>query len=187
MFEKLFKLKEHNTTVKTEVLAGLTTFLAMAYILALNPQILGTVMDKSGVFVATAVASAVATFIMAFLANYPIALSAGLGLNAYFAYTVCLGELKKNRFEPAHQFALILSRETCGACLEFSPGDRALASFLAGGTVRFDGTEAQRQGGAGAPVPGWNLVLAGRFPVGWGKYADGVLKNKIPQSWRIEP
>ena len=100
---------------------------------------------------------------------------------------VCLGELKKNRFEPAHQFALILSRETCGACLEFSPGDRALASFLAGGTVRFDGTEAQRQGGAGAPVPGWNLVLAGRFPVGWGKYADGVLKNKIPQSWRIEP
>ena len=94
MFEKLFKLKEHNTTVKTEVLAGLTTFLAMAYILALNPQILGTVMDKSGVFVATAVSSAVATFVMAFLANYPIALSAGLGLNAYFAYTVCLGELK---------------------------------------------------------------------------------------------
>ena len=94
MFEKLFKLKEHNTTVKTEVLAGLTTFLAMAYILALNPQILGTVMDKSGVFVATAVSSAVATFVMAFLANYPIALSAGLGLNVYFAYTVCLGELK---------------------------------------------------------------------------------------------
>ncbi len=93
MLEKVFKLKEHNTTVKTEILAGLTTFLAMAYILAVNPSILGTVMDANGVFVATAIASAIATFCMAFLANYPIALSAGLGLNAYFAYTVCLGEL----------------------------------------------------------------------------------------------
>ncbi len=93
MLEKCFKLKEHNTTVRTEIIAGLTTFLTMAYILAVNPNILGTVMDRSGVFVATAVASAVATFIMAFFANYPIALSAGLGLNAYFAYTVCLGEL----------------------------------------------------------------------------------------------
>ena len=94
MFEKMFHLKEHGTTVKTEIIAGLTTFLTMAYILAVNPNILGTVMDRSGVFVATALASALATFIMAFLANYPIALSAGLGLNAYFAYTVCLGELK---------------------------------------------------------------------------------------------
>ena len=93
MLEKVFKLKEHNTTVKTEVIAGLTTFLAMAYILAVNPSILGAVMDANGVFVATAIASAIATFCMAFLANYPIALSAGLGLNAYFAYTVCLGEL----------------------------------------------------------------------------------------------
>ncbi|MGI5887796.1 MAG: NCS2 family permease [Oscillospiraceae bacterium] len=94
MLEKIFKLKEHNTTVKTELLAGLTTFLAMAYILAVNPNTLGVVMDKHGVFMATAIASAIATFVMAFLANYPIALSAGLGLNAYFAYTVCLGELK---------------------------------------------------------------------------------------------
>ncbi len=93
MLEKMFKLKEHNTTVKTEIIAGLTTFLSMAYILAVNPSILGTVMDANGVFVATALASAIATFCMAFLANYPIALSAGLGLNAYFAYTVCLGEL----------------------------------------------------------------------------------------------
>ncbi|WP_026527006.1 NCS2 family permease [Butyrivibrio sp. VCD2006] len=91
--EKVFKLEEHNTTVKTEIIAGLTTFLSMAYILAVNPSILGTVMNPSGVFVATAIASAIATFCMAFLANYPIALSAGLGLNAYFAYTVCLGEL----------------------------------------------------------------------------------------------
>ncbi len=94
MLERLFKLKEHGTDVRTEVIAGLTTFLAMAYILAVNPAILGTVMDANGVFVATAIASAVATFIMAFVANYPIALSAGLGLNAYFAFTVCLGELK---------------------------------------------------------------------------------------------
>ncbi len=94
MLEKIFKLKEHDTTVKTEILAGLTTFLTMAYILAVNPNILGSVMDRGGVFVATALASAIATFIMAFLANYPVALSAGLGLNAYFAYTVCLGELK---------------------------------------------------------------------------------------------
>ncbi len=93
MLEKLFKLKEHNTDVRTEVVAGLTTFLAMAYILAVNPNILGTVMDRSGVFVATAIASAFATLFMALVANYPIALSAGLGLNAYFAYTVCLGEL----------------------------------------------------------------------------------------------
>ncbi|SHN54236.1 putative MFS transporter, AGZA family, xanthine/uracil permease [Butyrivibrio hungatei DSM 14810] len=93
MLEKCFKLKEHGTTVKQEVLAGLTTFLTMAYILAVNPNILGTVMNASGVFVATALASAIATFVMAFLANYPIGLSAGLGLNAYFAYTVCLGEL----------------------------------------------------------------------------------------------
>lgn len=94
MFEKVFKLKEHGTTVKTEVVAGITTFLAMAYILAVNPSILGNVMDANGVFVATALSSAVATFIMAFLANYPIALSAGMGLNAYFAFTVCLGDLK---------------------------------------------------------------------------------------------
>ena len=92
--EKLFHLSEHGTNVKTEVIAGITTFLAMAYILAVNPSILGEVMDANGVFVATALASALATFLMAFLANYPIALSAGLGLNAYFAYTVCLSELK---------------------------------------------------------------------------------------------
>ncbi|MBR2263985.1 MAG: NCS2 family permease [Firmicutes bacterium] len=90
---KLFKLNEHGTTVRTEIIAGTTTFLAMAYILAVNPSILGTVMNPNGVFVATALASAIATFIMGLWANYPIALSAGLGLNAYFAYTVCLSEL----------------------------------------------------------------------------------------------
>lgn len=104
--EKFFHLKEHGTTVRTEVIAGITTFLTMAYILAVNPAILGTVMDASGVFVATALASAIATFIMAFLANYPIALSAGLGLNAYFAYTVCLGDLKDMAPEDAAAVAL---------------------------------------------------------------------------------
>ena len=92
--EKLFHLKEHGTTVRREIIAGLTTFLAMAYILAVNPSILGNVMNAGGVFVATALASALATFIMGLWANYPIALSAGMGLNAYFAFTVCLGQLQ---------------------------------------------------------------------------------------------
>lgn len=92
--EKLFHLKEHNTTVKTEIMAGITTFLTMAYILAVNPTMLSASgMDSGSVFTATALASAIATFIMAFWANYPIALSAGMGLNAYFAFTVCLGDL----------------------------------------------------------------------------------------------
>lgn len=93
--EKLFKLKDHNTTVKTEVMAGITTFLTMAYILAVNPNLLSASgMDSGAVFTATALASALATFIMAFWANYPIALSAGMGLNADFAFTVCLGDLQ---------------------------------------------------------------------------------------------
>ena len=97
---------------------------------------------------------------------------------------VCLGELKKNRFEPSQPFALILSLESCGACLEFSPDDPDLAAFLSGGVVRFDGEARQRRKKSGEDAPGWKLVLAGGFPVGWGKYADGVLKNKIPPSWR---
>lgn len=92
--EKLFHLKENKTTVKTEIMAGITTFLAMAYILAVNPGMLGDAgMNSQGVFMATALSAAIATFIMAFLANYPIALASGMGLNAYFAYTICLGEL----------------------------------------------------------------------------------------------
>ena len=103
--EKLFKLKEHNTTVKTEVMAGITTFLTMAYILAVNPNMLSASgMDSGAVFTATELASALATFIMAFWANYPIALSAGMGLNAYFAYTVCLGQL--NGIEDPWKIAL---------------------------------------------------------------------------------
>lgn len=87
---KLFKLSEHGTTFKTEVLAGCITFLSMAYILAVNPSILSAAgMDSGAVFTATAVSAAAATLLMAFYANYPIALASGMGLNAYFSYTVC--------------------------------------------------------------------------------------------------
>ncbi|MCF7947313.1 MAG: NCS2 family permease [Spirochaetia bacterium] len=89
--EKLFKLKEHNTSVKTEVVAGITTFLTMAYILIVNPQILAnTGMDMGGVFTATALSAAIATLVMAFAANLPFALAPGMGLNAFFAFTVVL-------------------------------------------------------------------------------------------------
>ena len=88
--EKFFKLKEHKTDVRTEVIAGITTFMTMAYILAVNPSILGdSGMDTGAVFTATALASAIASFLMALTANLPFVLSAGMGLNAYFAYTVC--------------------------------------------------------------------------------------------------
>ena len=92
MLEKFFKLSENGTDVKTEVLAGITTFMTMAYILAVNPSILAAAgMDQGAVFTATALASLVGTLMMALLANYPFALAPGMGLNAYFAYTVVLG------------------------------------------------------------------------------------------------
>ena len=92
--EKLFKLKEHGTTVQREILAGLTTFLTMAYILAVNPEMLGSIgngMTRDAVFTATALAAAIATLVMAFAANLPIALAPGMGLNAFFTYTVVGG------------------------------------------------------------------------------------------------
>ena len=92
MLEKLFRLSERKTDVRTEFIAGLTTFMTMAYILAVNPQIIGASgMDQGAVFTATALASAIATFLMGLISNLPFALSAGMGLNAYFAYTVCIG------------------------------------------------------------------------------------------------
>ena len=92
MFERVFKLSQHNTNVKTEVMAGITTFMTMAYILAVNPSILGsTGMDSTAVLLATALASFVGTACMALMANLPFALSAGMGLNAYMAYTVVAG------------------------------------------------------------------------------------------------
>ncbi|MHC9058742.1 NCS2 family permease [Pantoea sp. y20] len=91
MLDKLFKLKAHNTTVRTEIIAGITTFLAMAYILFVNPSILGaTGMDKGAVFVATCLAAAIGCVLMGLIANYPIALAPGMGLNAFFTYTVVL-------------------------------------------------------------------------------------------------
>ncbi|MCI8593020.1 MAG: NCS2 family permease [Lachnospiraceae bacterium] len=90
--EKFFKLKENGTDVRTEILAGITTFMTMAYILAVNPSIMAAAgMDQGAVFTATALASLIGTLLMAFLANYPFALAPGMGLNAYFAYTVVLG------------------------------------------------------------------------------------------------
>ncbi len=91
MLENLFKLKENNTTVRTEVLAGFTTFMTMAYILAVNPSILSASgMDSTAVLIATCLASCLGTLCMAFMANYPFALAPGMGLNAYLAFTVCL-------------------------------------------------------------------------------------------------
>ena len=92
MLEKLFKLQENGTDVKTEILAGITTFMTMAYILAVNHSILAAAgMDQGAVFTATALAALIGTLLMAVFANYPFALAPGMGLNAYFAYTVVLG------------------------------------------------------------------------------------------------
>ncbi len=89
---KFFKLSENNTTVKTEVLAGITTFMTMAYILAVNPDILSaTGMDKGALFTATAISAAIGTLVMALWAKLPFALAPGMGLNAFFAFGVCLG------------------------------------------------------------------------------------------------
>ena len=91
MLEKLFKLSAHGTTVKTEIIAGFTTFLTMAYIIFVNPQMLGaTGMDPGAVFVATCLAATIGCFIMGFYANYPVALAPGMGLNAFFTYVVVL-------------------------------------------------------------------------------------------------
>ena len=92
MLEKLFKLKENNTNVRTEVMAGITTFMTMAYILAVNPSILGEAgMDTTAVLLATCLASFIGCAMMALFANLPFALSAGMGLNAFFTYTVVMG------------------------------------------------------------------------------------------------
>ena len=91
MLEKLFHLSENKTTVKTEVLAGITTFMTMAYILLVNPDILSqTGMPKEAVFAATALASFIGTVIMAFVANYPFGMAPGMGLNAFFTFTICI-------------------------------------------------------------------------------------------------
>ena len=91
MLEKLFHLNEKKTNVKTEVIAGITTFLAMAYILAVNPIILGDAgMDVHSVFMATAISAGIASIVMGIVANYPVSLAPGMGVNALFTYTVVL-------------------------------------------------------------------------------------------------
>ena len=91
MLEKLFGFNPHTHSVRTEIVAGITTFLTMAYILAVNPQILGDAgMDKGAVFTATAIISGLATIFMGLYAKLPFALAPGIGLNAFFAYTVCI-------------------------------------------------------------------------------------------------
>ena len=92
MLKKLFKLDENKTSVKTELVAGLTTFMTMAYILAVNPNILSIAgIPRGGVFVATCLAAFVGTVLMAALSNYPFALAPGMGLNAFLTFGVCLG------------------------------------------------------------------------------------------------
>ena len=100
--ENFFKLEESHTETKTEILAGVTSFMTMAYILAVNPIILSDAgMDAGGVFTATALSAMIATLVMALFANYPFGLASGMGLNAFFAYTVVLGDMQKS-----WQFAL---------------------------------------------------------------------------------
>ena len=104
--EKIFKLKEHNTTIKTEITAGTATFISMVYILAVNPAILADAgMNSASVFTATAISAAVGTLFMAFFTNYPIAMASGMGLNAYFAYSVC-GELAAEGVDDPWRVAL---------------------------------------------------------------------------------
>src|SRR3954451_10667448 len=92
MLERLFRLDENSTTIRIEIIAGLTTYLTMAYIVFVNPLILSSAgMDRGAVFVATCLASAFATVLMALFANYPLALAPGMGMNAYFAYSVVKG------------------------------------------------------------------------------------------------
>lgn len=112
MLEKLFQLKAHNTNVRTEILAGITTFLTMAYILFVNPSILGeTGMDKGAIFVATCLATAIGSAIMGLIANYPIALAPGMGLNAFFTYTVVL--------HMGHTWQVALGAVFLSACMFF--------------------------------------------------------------------
>ncbi len=97
--ERFFKLKEHGTNQRTEIFAGITTFLTMAYILAVNPDLLAaTGMDKGAIFTASAISAGIATLVMALYANLPYALAPGMGLNAFFAFTVCLGMGKSWQF-----------------------------------------------------------------------------------------
>lgn len=206
--EKLFHLKENGTDVKTEIMAGITTFLAMAYILAVNPNMLGAAgMNSQGVFMATALAAAFATLVMAFLANYPIALASGMGLNAYFAYTICLGDLAE--FENPWQIALtailvegiifiLLSafkfRETLVNCIPanlkfgITTGIGLFITFIGlqnSGIVVADGATKVTLGNIGSPQVA--LALAGLILIGLMLYFNikGAILWGILLTWGL--
>ncbi|MGI6736249.1 MAG: NCS2 family permease [Anaerovoracaceae bacterium] len=130
--EKIFNLSEAGTSPRNEVVGGVTTFLSMVYILAVNPSILSAAgMNASAVFTATTVSAAFATLLMAFLANYPVALASGMGLNAYFAYTVC-GDLAKAGVQDPWQVALaaVLVEGICFILLTLCKFREALVNDL---------------------------------------------------------
>lgn len=107
MFEKVFKLKQHNTNVRTEIIAGITTFFAMAYIIFVNPSILGDAFGEgytTALMVATCIAAALGTLLTAFIANVPFAQAPGMGLNAFFTYTVVFGM----GYSPQQALAIVL-------------------------------------------------------------------------------
>ena len=143
MLEKFFHLKENHTDVKTELMAGVTTFMTMAYILAVNPSILSASgMDANAVLIATSLASFVGTALMALLANYPFALAPGMGLNAYFSYTVVL---------------------TMG-CRERSRGALNIPGFRPAGV--FSAGTAQRLVNMEGYMPGREVVILGSGDIG---------------------
>ena len=122
--EKFFQLKENNTTVGKEVVAGLTTFFAMAYIIAVNPTLLSqSGMEWGAVFLATIIASVIGTLIMGLVANVPYALAPGMGLNAFFVYTVCatLGFTWQQALWPTSAFSMSASSALIPACRRWPP------------------------------------------------------------------
>lgn len=152
LLERVFKLQEHETSVRTEIIAGITTFLTMAYIIFVNPIILGDAgMPHDAVFVVTCLAAAIGTAIMAFFANYPIAMAPGMGLNAFFAYSVVLGmgytwqEALGMVFISGCLFILVTLIGLRGAIVRAIP--TSLASAIAAGIGLFLGIIALKSAG----------------------------------------
>ena len=140
MIERLFHLTAHRTTVRTEIVAGVTTFLAMAYIIFVQPAVLGAAgMDFGAVMVATCVASAIATLLMGLLANYPIAVAPAMGHNFYFAFTVCVAMQVPWRIAlgaVAIAGALFILTATVGLARAPDCGDPGVAEACDGGRHR---------------------------------------------------
>lgn len=169
--DKVFKLNEHNTTVRTEVIAGLTTFLTMAYIIFVNPSILGDAgMPKGAVFVATCLIAALGTLIMGLYANYPIAMAPGMGLNAYFAYVVVLGMgyVADRAGRGLHLGLPVPDRHGHGAARAVHPGHTAVAANGDhGGHRHVPRVDRAQERGRGRGLAG-DLRDAGRPALGTG-------------------